>query len=211
MPLLALNFFMADMQAGIGPFLGVFLLAHGWQSGWIGTVMTARRRRRHADDDAGRRADRRDTQQTSLSSSFPASCTVIASGHRSAFAEFLAGRRVAGRDRDRRCGDRTGGRRHHARHRSSGRVQPAERPQPGLQSCRQHGRRRPVGLLGWQFGFSGGVWLLAALFGVLSIISVLMIPRRRDRRRRGTRPGNDEGKDDAMRAASPCCSNASRC
>jgi MFS family permease len=40
-PLLALNFFMADMQAGIGPFLGVFLLAHGWQSGWIGTVMTA--------------------------------------------------------------------------------------------------------------------------------------------------------------------------
>src|ERR1700749_3492209 len=36
----ALNFFMADMQAGIGPFLGVFLLAHGWGSGRIGTVMT---------------------------------------------------------------------------------------------------------------------------------------------------------------------------
>jgi MFS family permease len=31
---------MADMQAGIGPFLGVFLLAHGWQSGLIGSVMT---------------------------------------------------------------------------------------------------------------------------------------------------------------------------
>jgi hypothetical protein len=27
-PLLALNFFMADMQAGVGPFLGVYLLAH---------------------------------------------------------------------------------------------------------------------------------------------------------------------------------------
>ena len=39
-PLLALNFFMADMQAGIGPFIGVFLLAHGWESGLIGTVMT---------------------------------------------------------------------------------------------------------------------------------------------------------------------------
>jgi MFS family permease len=38
--LLALNFFMADMQAGVGPFLGVFLLAHGWRSGWIGSVMT---------------------------------------------------------------------------------------------------------------------------------------------------------------------------
>ena len=31
---------MADFQAGIGPFLGVFLLAHGWESGLIGTVMT---------------------------------------------------------------------------------------------------------------------------------------------------------------------------
>ena len=39
-PLEALNFFMADMQAGIGPFLGVFLLAHHWESGLIGTVMT---------------------------------------------------------------------------------------------------------------------------------------------------------------------------
>lgn len=36
----ALNFFMADMQAGVGPFLGVFLLAHGWKSGMIGSVMT---------------------------------------------------------------------------------------------------------------------------------------------------------------------------
>jgi MFS family permease len=39
-PLQALNFFMADLQAGIGPFLGIFLLAHGWKSGPIGTVMT---------------------------------------------------------------------------------------------------------------------------------------------------------------------------
>lgn len=36
----SLNFFMADMQAGVGPFLGVFLLAHGWESGWIGSVMS---------------------------------------------------------------------------------------------------------------------------------------------------------------------------
>lgn len=39
-PLQSLNFFMADMQAGIGPFLGIFLLAHGWESGLIGSVMT---------------------------------------------------------------------------------------------------------------------------------------------------------------------------
>jgi len=35
-----LSFFMADMQAGIGPFLGVLLLAHGWQAGAIGTVIS---------------------------------------------------------------------------------------------------------------------------------------------------------------------------
>lgn len=39
-PLLALNFFMADMQSGIGPFVGVFLQAHGWASGSIGSAMT---------------------------------------------------------------------------------------------------------------------------------------------------------------------------
>jgi MFS family permease len=39
--LLAVNFFMADIQAGIGPFLGVFLLTHHWGTGAIGSVMTA--------------------------------------------------------------------------------------------------------------------------------------------------------------------------
>jgi MFS family permease len=39
-PLLLLNFFMADMQSGIGPFVGVFLLEQGWQSGLIGTAIT---------------------------------------------------------------------------------------------------------------------------------------------------------------------------
>ncbi|NIF87513.1 MFS transporter [Burkholderia sp. Cy-637] len=36
----ALNFFMADVQAGIGPFIGVFLLARGWGADAIGSVMT---------------------------------------------------------------------------------------------------------------------------------------------------------------------------
>ncbi|USS42683.1 MFS transporter [Burkholderia glumae] len=36
----ALNFFMADVQAGLGPFLGVFLQAQGWRADAIGTVMT---------------------------------------------------------------------------------------------------------------------------------------------------------------------------
>lgn len=39
-PLQLLNFFMADFQAGIGPFLAVFLAGYGWNSGPIGSVMT---------------------------------------------------------------------------------------------------------------------------------------------------------------------------
>jgi MFS family permease len=38
--LFALNFFMADMQAGTGPFLGIYLHAHHWSTTNIGTVMT---------------------------------------------------------------------------------------------------------------------------------------------------------------------------
>src|SRR6201982_556228 len=41
-PLLAVNFFMADMQSGIGPFVGVFLLERGWASGMIGTALSLR-------------------------------------------------------------------------------------------------------------------------------------------------------------------------
>ena len=39
-PLEALNFFIADVQAGIGPFLGVFLQSRGWGADAIGTVMS---------------------------------------------------------------------------------------------------------------------------------------------------------------------------
>ena len=136
---------MADMQAGIGPFLGVFLLAHGWQSGLIGTVMTIGGVAGMVDDRAGRRAGRCDHAQARSTSSSPASArwSLPAS---SCCRRNSGWCRVAGRDRHRRRGDRPGRHRHHARHGPAGRLQPAERPQPGLQSRRQHGRRRAVGL-----------------------------------------------------------------
>ncbi|BBX72160.1 MFS transporter [Mycobacterium shinjukuense] len=34
------NFFMADMEAGMGPFLGVLLASRGWTTGAIGAVIT---------------------------------------------------------------------------------------------------------------------------------------------------------------------------
>ena len=36
-----LNFLLADVQAGLGPFLAIFLPSgHHWQPGWIGIVLT---------------------------------------------------------------------------------------------------------------------------------------------------------------------------
>ena len=39
--LCGLNFFVSDVRDGLGPFLGVFLMAHGWQADGIGYVMSA--------------------------------------------------------------------------------------------------------------------------------------------------------------------------
>ena len=36
-----LNFFLADVETGFGPFIVVYLAAHGWQQGQIGLVLTA--------------------------------------------------------------------------------------------------------------------------------------------------------------------------
>lgn len=36
-----LNFFIADVRDGLGPFLGIFLVSHHWQADDIGLVMTA--------------------------------------------------------------------------------------------------------------------------------------------------------------------------
>ena len=35
-----LSFYIADLQAGFGPFLGIFLLSKGWETSTIGMVMT---------------------------------------------------------------------------------------------------------------------------------------------------------------------------
>ncbi|WP_281393981.1 MFS transporter [Paraburkholderia podalyriae] len=37
---MAVSFFAADVQAGAGPLLGIYLQAHGWSPGSIGTVLT---------------------------------------------------------------------------------------------------------------------------------------------------------------------------
>jgi MFS family permease len=173
-PLLALNFFMADMQAGIGPFLGVFLLAHGWQSGLIGTVMTAGGvAGMLMTTPAGALIDA--TRSKKLFVIIPGICTVIASGIVLLSQEFwlVATSQVATAIAGAAIGPAVAG------------ITLGIVRQAGFN--RQNGRNQAFnhagnmvgaalsGLLGWLYGFAAVFWL-AAGFGLLSIISVLMIP-----------------------------------
>lgn len=194
-PLEALNLFMADMQAGIGPFLGVFLLAHGWQSGMIGTVMTIGGIAGMVmTAPAGALVD--STTHKRAFVVVPGICVVLASGIILLSQEFwlVALSQVATAIAGAAIGPAVTGI-------TLGLVR-----QAGFN--RQNGRNQAFnhagnmigaglsGLLGWLYGFTA-VFLLAAVFGVLSIISVMMIPRDRidDRAARGLE--KNEGRDDA--------------
>ncbi|MEO6840650.1 MAG: MFS transporter [Bradyrhizobium sp.] len=193
-PLLALNFFMADMQAGIGPFLGVFLLAHGWQSGLIGTVMTVGGVAGMVmTTPAGALIDA--TRRKKLYVIIPGICTVIASGivllSQSLWLVTLS--QVVTAIAGAAIGPAVTGM-------TLGIVRQAgfNRQNGNNQAFNHAGNMVGAGLsglLGWQFGFPA-VLLLAALFGVLSIISVLMIPSAAidDDEARGLNQGDDGGK-----------------
>jgi MFS family permease len=173
-PLLSLNFFMADMQAGIGPFLGVFLLAHGWQSGLIGTVMTVGGVAGMVmTTPAGAMVDA--TRRKKLYVIIPGICTVIASGIILLSQDFwlVAVSQVATAIAGAAIGPAVSGI-------TLGIVRQAGfNRQIGHNQALNHAGNMVgaglSGLLGWQFGFTAVFWL-AALFGVLSIVSVLMIP-----------------------------------
>lgn len=194
-PLQALSFFMADMQAGIGPFLGVFLLAHGWRSGLIGSVMTIGGVAGVAmTAPAGALVDA--TRRKRLFVIVPGVCTVLASAIVLWSQSFwlVAGSQVATAIAGAAIGPAVTGL-------TLGMVR-----QRGFN--RQNGRNQAFnhagnmvgaglsGLLGWRYGFTAVFWL-AALFGVASIVSVLMIPRSSidDEAARGLEPkdGGGEG------------------
>jgi MFS family permease len=193
-PLRALNFFMADLQAGIGPFLGIFLLAHGWKSGPIGTVMaiggvagmlvTA---------PAGALIDA--TKRKRMYVVISAVCTAIASAiillsqnfwlvSMSQVATAIAGSAIGPAV----IGITLGIVRQMGFNRQNG----------FNQAYNHAGNVVGAALSGW-LGFRYGmpaVFLLAALFGILSVISVLLIPGNSidDRAARGMK---EAGQDDA--------------
>ena len=192
-PLESLNFFMADMQAGIGPFLGVFLLAHGWESGLIGSVMTIGGvAGMLMTAPAGALVDA--TTRKRYYVIIPGICVVLASTIILLSQSFwlVAASQVATAIAGAAIGPAVNG------------ITLGIVRQAGFN--RQNGRNQAFnhagnmvgaglsGLLGWKFGLTAVFWL-AALFGVLSIISVLMIPAKAidDRVARGLKGGDEDG------------------
>jgi len=204
-PLQSLNFFMADMQAGIGPFLGVFLLAHGWQSGLIGSVMTIGGvvgMLMTAPAGALIDASKRKRSYVIV----PGICTVLASMIILLSQGFwvVASSQVATAIAGAAIGPAVNGI-------TLGMVRQAGfNKQNGRNQAFNHAGNMVgaglSGLLGWQFGMPAVFWL-AGLFGLLSIISVLMIPRDAiddDIARGMSESGEDAGKVSGFKVLAEC-------
>lgn len=170
----SLNFFMADVQAGIGPFLGVFLQTKGWHTGAIGAVMTLGGVvGMAATAPAGALVDSTKRKRALVVASSiltvaastllllsPKIWLVASSQIATALAGAALGPALAGITLGmvRKAGfDRQFGRNQAINH--AGNVVGAALS----------------GVLGWKFGFIA-VFGLAALFAVFAIISVLLIP-----------------------------------
>ncbi|MGW8137395.1 MFS transporter [Sphingomonas zeae] len=189
----ALNFFMADMQAGIGPFLGVFLQQRGWQTGPIGSVMTLGGVAGMVMTvPAGAFIDHTDKKRWVVV--ITGICTVLASflilwsqagvvvgvsQVATAIAGAAIGPAVTGM--------------------TLGVVrQKGFNAQNGRNQAWNHaGNMVGAGLsgfLGWKFGMPA-IFFLAAAFGVLAIISVLSIPERAIDHRAARGLEDDRGED----------------
>jgi len=203
-PLQALNFFMADMQAGIGPFLGVFLLAHGWESGLIGSVMTIGGVAGMVmTGPAGAVIDA--TSHKRVYVIIPGICTVLASAAILLSQNFLfvAVSQVATAIAGAAIGPAVSGI-------TLGIVRQAGfNRQVGYNQAFNHAGNVAgaalSGLLGWLFGLTAVFWL-AAVFAALSIISVLMIPNDAidNRAARGMKEGEKADKASGYRVLIEC-------
>jgi MFS family permease len=171
----ALNFFMADMQAGIGPFLGVFLQQRGWATGAIGLVMTLGGvAGMIVTAPAGALVDA--THRKRLYVILSGLFTVLASSLIWVSQDFwiIAGSQIATAIAGAAIGPAVTGitlgiTRQQSFNGQNGRNQ-------AFNHAGNVAGAALSGFLGWKYGFVAIFWLAAA-FGVLSIASVLMIPR----------------------------------
>ena len=184
---------MADMQAGIGPFLGVFLLSHGWASGLIGSVMTMGGIAGMAmTAPAGALID--STRYKRSFVAIPGACVVLASALILLSQEFwvvsisqvataIAGAAIVPAV----TGITLGMVKQAGFNRQNGRNQAWNHAGNVVGAALS-------GFLGWKFGMVA-VFYLAGAFGVLSIIAVLMIPANAIDHR-AARGLHEDGKDD---------------
>lgn len=185
---------MADMQAGIGPFLGVFLLGHHWQSGPIGTVMTAGSvAGMLIAAPAGAYVDT--TRYKRALVIVTGICTVLASGIILLTQNFwlVAISQIATAMAGGAIGPAVNG------------ITLGIVRQAGFN--RQNGKNQAFnhagnmvgaalsGYLGWRFGLPAVFWL-AAVFALLSIVSVSLIPASAINRRAARGLKEEEGADD---------------
>ncbi len=169
----ALNFFMADVQAGIGPFLGVFLQARGWGTDMIGTVMSIGGiAGMLATSPAGALVD--GTRHKRALIVVAGVMTVLASGLLLVSRDYwtVAASQVATAITGAAIGPAMAG------------ITLGVARQSGFD--RQFGRNQVAnhagnvvaaalsGWLGWRYGFAA-VFALSAVFGLLSIAAVMMI------------------------------------
>lgn len=169
----ALNFFMADVQAGIGPFLGVFLQARGWGTDMIGTVMSIGGiAGMLATSPAGALVD--GTRHKRALIVVAGVMTVLASALLLVSHDYwmVAASQVATAITGAAIGPAIAG------------ITLGVARQSGFD--RQFGRNQVAnhagnvvaaalsGWLGWRYGF-GAVFALSAVFGLLSIVAVMMI------------------------------------
>ncbi len=170
----AVNFFMADMSAGMGPFLGVLLAGRGWSTGAIGTVITLGAIvGMVAVPPAGALVDATTRKRACVIAvgvcTVAASALILSSRQFWVIAAAQAAMCIAGAT-----------------------IAPAVIGitlgvvgQAGF--TRQNGRNQAYnhagnmvgaafsGLLGWQFGYPAVFWLAAA-FAVITIVAVLALP-----------------------------------
>jgi len=192
-PLEALNFFMADMQAGIGPFLGVFLQMHGWGAVAIGSVMTLGGvAGMIVTTPAGVLVDATHHKRVYVIASGLATLLASASIWISQSYGAVAASQIATAIAGAAIGPAVAGMtlgiaRQNGFNRQNGRNQAFNHAGNMIGAALS-------GWLGWRFGFIAVFWL-AALFGALSILSVLLIPADAidDRAARGSRNEADHG------------------
>ena len=203
-PLKALNFFMADMQAGIGPFLGIFLLADGWKSGPIGTVMTIGGvAGMLMTAPAGALID--ETKRKRLYVVVPGICTILASALILLSQNFwvVSISQVATAIAGSAIGPAVIGI-------TLGIIKQAGfNRQNGYNQAYNHAGNVAgaalSGYLGMKYGMPA-VFYLAALFGILSIVSVLLIPGKAidDRAARGMKGSSKDEKAGGFKVLLQC-------